>query len=71
MKLNIEGVDSNEYREIFSSYKNNNRLYRMKNGAYLDLKDKDIEQAFKLIDILNIYNDFDNMRITQITKLYT
>ena len=56
MKLNIEGVDSNEYRDIFSSYKNNNRLYRMKNGAYLDLKDKDIEQAFKLIDILNIYN---------------
>ena len=27
MKLNIEGVDSNEYRELFSSYKNNNRLY--------------------------------------------
>ena len=63
MKLNIEGVDSNEYRELFSSYKNNNRLYRMKNGAYLDLKDNDLEQAFKLIDILNIYNDFDNMKI--------
>lgn len=61
MKLNIKGLDSNEYREIFSSYKNNNRLYRMKNGAYLDLKDKDIEQAFKLIDILNIYNDFENI----------
>ena len=70
MKLNIEGVDSNEYREIFSSYKNNNRLYRMKNGAYLDLKDKDIEQAFKLIDILNIYNDFDNMKIPNNKAIY-
>ena len=70
MKLNIEGVDSNEYREIFSSYKNNNRLYRMKNGAYLNLKDKDIEQAFKLIDILNIYNDFDNMKIPNNKAIY-
>ena len=70
MKLDIDGVDSNEYREIFSSYKNNNRLYRMKNGAYLDLKDKDIEQAFKLIDILNIYNDFDNMKIPNNKAIY-
>ena len=70
MKLDIEVVDSNEYREIFSSYKNNNRLYRMKNGAYLDLKDKNLEQAFKLIDILNIYNDFDNMKIPNNKAIY-
>ena len=70
MKLDIEGVDSNEYREIFSSYKNNNRLYRMKNGTYLDLKDNDLEQAFKLIDILNIYNDFDNMKIANNKAIY-
>ena len=70
MKLNIKGLDSNEYREIFSSYKNNNRLYRMKNGAYLDLKDNDLEQAFKLIDILNIYNDFDNMKIANNKAIY-
>ena len=70
MKLNIEGVDSNEYIELFSSYKNNNRLYRMKNGAYLDLKDNDLEQAFKLIDILNIYNDFDNMKIPNNKAIY-
>ena len=70
MKLNIEGVDSNEYRELFSSYKNNNRLYRMKNGAYLDLKENDLEQAFKLIDILNIYNDFDNMKIPNNKAIY-
>lgn len=70
MKLDIEGVDSNEYIELFSSYKNNNRLYRMKNGAYLDLKDNDLEQAFKLIDTLNIYNDFDNMKIPNNKAIY-
>lgn len=70
MKLDIDGVDSNEYRDIFSSYKNNNRLYRMKNGAYLDLKDNDLEQAFKLIDILNIYSDFDNMKIPNNKAIY-
>ena len=35
----------------------------MKNGTYLDLKDNNLEKAFKLIDVLNIYNDFDNMKI--------
>ena len=70
MKLDIDGVDSNEYRDIFSSYNNNNRLYRMKNGAYLDLKDNHLEQAFKLIDILNIYNDFDNMKIPNNKAIY-
>lgn len=70
MKLDIDGVDQNEYRDIFSSYKNNNRLYRMKNGAYLDLKDNDLEQAFKLIDILNIYSNFDNMKIPNNKAMY-
>lgn len=70
MKLDIDGVDSNEYRDVFSSYKNNNRLYRMKNGSYLDLKDNHLEQAFKLIDILNIYSDFDNMKIPNNKAIY-
>ena len=70
MKLDIDSVDSNEYRDIFSSYKNNNRLYRMKNGAYLDLKDNNLEKAFKLIDVLNLYNDFDNMKIPNNKAIY-
>ena len=70
MNLDIKDVDKDEYRDIFSSYKDNNKLYRMKNGAYLDLKDNDLEQAFKLIDILNIYNDFDNMKIPNNKAIY-
>ena len=70
MKLDIDGVDSNEYRDIFSSYQNNNRLYRMKNGAYLDLKDNNLEKVFKLIEVLNLYNDFDNMKIPNNKAIY-
>ena len=70
MNLDIKDVDQDEYRNIFASYKDNNKLYRMKNGTYLDLKDNDLEQAFKLIDILNIYNDFDNMKIPNNKAIY-
>ena len=70
MKLDIDGVDLNEYRDIFSSYQNNNRLYRMKNGAYLDLKDNNLEKVFKLIEVLNLYNDFDNMKIPNNKAIY-
>ena len=34
MNLDIKDVDQDEYRNIFASYKDNNKLYRMKNGTY-------------------------------------
>ena len=70
MTLDIDGIDKNEYRQIFSSYKNNNRLYRLENGSYLDLKETNLEKAFKLIDVLNLYSDFDNMKIPNNKSLY-
>ncbi len=70
MKLDIDDVDKSEYRKIFESYKKGNRLYRLKNGSYLELKDNDLEKAFRLIDILNVYSDFDNMKISNNKAIY-
>lgn len=70
MDLNISGVDKIEYRRIFNSFKENKRLHRLSNGNYLDLKDENLEQALKLIDILGIYNDFENMKIPNNKAIY-
>ncbi|WP_042276556.1 DEAD/DEAH box helicase [[Clostridium] dakarense] len=70
MNLNIDGVDKIEYRRIFNSFKENKKLHRLSNGNYLDLKDENLVQALKLIDVLGIYNDFENMKIPNNKAMY-
>lgn len=70
MDLNIDGVDKIEYRRIFNSFKENKKLHRLSNGKYLDLKDENLVQALKLVDVLGIYNDFENMKIPNNKALY-
>ncbi len=70
LELNIDGIDSIQYRRIFNAYKENKRLYRLPSGNYLDLKDENLERSLKIIDSLGIYNDFDNMKIPLEKALY-
>lgn len=70
VELYIEGIDKNEYRRIFNSYKEKKKLHRLSSGGYLDLKNEDLITTFKLIDSLGIYIDFDNMKIPNNKSLY-
>lgn len=70
VELYIEGIDTNEYRRIFNSYKEKKKLHRLSSGGYLDLKNEDLITTFKLIDSLGIYIDFDNMKIPNNKSLY-
>ena len=63
MDFNIEGVSKIEYRRIFNSFKEKKSLHRLSNGNYLDLKNENLKEAFNLIDVLGIYNDFENIKI--------
>ncbi|RDY28983.1 DEAD/DEAH box helicase [Romboutsia weinsteinii] len=63
LDLDIFGVDKIEYRRIFNSYKENKKLHRLSNGSYLDLKDEHLVKAFDIIDILGVFNDFENIKI--------
>lgn len=70
MNLNIDGVDKINYKRIFNSFKENKKLYRLSNGNYLDLEDENLVKALKLIDVLGIYNDFENMKIPNNKAMY-
>ena len=68
--LDIDGINKNEYRRIFNSYKENKKLHRLSTGSYLDLKNKDLINAFKIIDTLGMYIDFDNMKVPNNKSMY-
>lgn len=70
LDLEIDGIDKNEYRRIFNSYKENKKLHKLSKGGYLDLNNKDLVDAFKMIDTLDIYIDFDNMKIPNNKSIY-
>lgn len=61
--LNIEGIDNNEYINIYESYKNKYKYHLMPDGSYIDLKNNDLEKIFQLIDVLGIYSDFQKIKI--------
>jgi len=70
LDLEIEGIDKNEYRRVFNAYKEKKKLYRISNGGYLNLQNKDLIDSFRLIDSLSIYFDFDNMKIPNNKAMY-
>lgn len=61
--LNIEGIDEDEYINIYESYKNKYKYHLMDDGSYIDLKGNNLEKIFQLIDILGIYSDFKKIKI--------
>lgn len=63
MDFNIEGINKVEYRRIFNSFKEKKSLHKLSNGSYLDLQNDNLKEAFNLIDVLGIYNDFENIKI--------
>ncbi len=68
--IHIKDIDSIEYKKIYNSYKENKKLHILSNKDYLDLEDKDFIKAFKIIDLLGMYNDFDNIKIPTEKVLY-
>ncbi|MEG1409099.1 MAG: DEAD/DEAH box helicase [Terrisporobacter sp.] len=61
--LHIEGIDKSEYGRVFESYKDNYKYHLRSDGSYIDLKDNDLQEIFKIIDILGIYSDFEKIKI--------
>ena len=68
--LNIDGIDKNEYANIFQSYKDNYKYHLMPDGSYIDLKGNDLEKIFQLIDILGIYSDFTKIKIPESKSIF-
>ncbi|MDO7206510.1 SNF2 helicase associated domain-containing protein [Paraclostridium bifermentans] len=67
--FNIGNINRKRYNEIFSAYKENKRLYRLKESIYLDLHNKDIQELLELIDTLGIPIEVDDFKVEN-SKLY-
>lgn len=66
----IGNLNKSRYKEIYNTYKENKRLYKLKDSIYLDLHDKEIRELLKLIDILGVSDEVDNIKVENNKALY-
>ncbi len=66
----IEGVDKKEYNNIINAFKANKRFYKLGNGSFINLEEKETKETFKLMQSLGFTNDLNNMKINSNKALY-
>jgi SNF2 family DNA or RNA helicase len=59
--FNIEGIENEELGEIFRGLKEKKRYYKLKNGSFLSLDNKEFNDVVDMLDYLDIdVRDFQN-----------
>jgi len=69
----IKGIDKSELKDLFDSFNEKKKYYKLKDGSFLPLDIPELEQIQELIDYLNInVNDFDKevIEIPKFRALY-
>ena len=61
--FNIEDINKNEYKDIILAFKENSKFYKLKNGNFLNLQEKETKDFFELLDNLDLVNNTDSSRI--------
>lgn len=62
-KFEIEGVNEKEYKGIINAFKINKRFYKLGNGSFVNLEDRETIEMFKLMESLGFTNTLDEMKI--------
>lgn len=70
MNFEIEGIDKKEYRKIYNAFKENKKAYRLPDGNYLDLTEEHLLKTLKLIDLLGVYNEMEDIKISPHKAFY-
>ena len=60
LNYNIGDVDSRDLRNIFESYKSNDRFYKTKDNKFIDFEDEGIKDFFNLIQVLKLNEDIED-----------
>jgi SNF2 family DNA or RNA helicase len=68
--FNLGNINKSRYKDIYNTYKENKRLYRLKESMYIDLHSKDIKELLELIDTLCVSDEVDNIKIESNKALY-
>ena len=67
--FNIDDIGKNEYKDALLAFKERKRFYKLKNGSFLDLEDKETKDLFELVENLNVSN-FDDSKIPFSKAMY-
>ncbi|EPZ59150.1 bacterial SNF2 helicase associated family protein [[Clostridium] sordellii ATCC 9714] len=70
ISFNIGKLNQSRYKDIYNSYKQNKRLYHLKESIYLDLHDEEIQNLFKLIDTLGFSGEGSSFKVNSNKALY-
>ncbi|WP_042273288.1 DEAD/DEAH box helicase [[Clostridium] dakarense] len=62
-KFKIDGVNEAEYKSIIDAFKVNKRFYKLNNGSFVNLEDKETREMFKLMESLGFINSINDMKI--------
>ncbi len=68
--FNIGKLDKRRYKEIYKTYKENKRLYKVRDSLYIDLHDKDTRKLLELIDALGVDSEIENVKVESNKALY-
>ncbi|WP_411680744.1 DEAD/DEAH box helicase [Clostridium thailandense] len=58
-RYNIEDIPKEEFRNIYESYKANNKFYKTRNNKFIDFQDEDIKGLMNLLEILEVDKNID------------
>ncbi|RDY27059.1 ATP-dependent helicase [Romboutsia weinsteinii] len=69
-KFEIEGVHESEYKSIIDAFKVNKRFYKLGNGSFVNLEDKETREMFKLMESLGFTSSMKDMKINSSKALF-
>lgn len=70
LEFDMEGISNNEYRKIYTAFKEGKKLYRLNDGSCIDLNAPKLKEGLEFIELLGLYNDFENLSISPSKVLY-
>lgn len=69
--FNIDGIDMSELSSIFRALKEKKKYYKLKNGAFLSLKNRELNHVFEMMDYLDMDSEEFNDGKLEIPKYRT
>ncbi|WP_042273197.1 DEAD/DEAH box helicase [[Clostridium] dakarense] len=68
--FSISDIDKDEYKDILLAFKEKSKFYKLKDGSFINLTQRETKDFFELIDNLDLINDMENKRVHASKGLY-
>jgi SNF2 family DNA or RNA helicase len=68
--FNIEDIDKDEYKGILLAFKEKSKFYKLKDGSFLNLEEKETKDFFELLENLDFIGNDDISKIHNSKILY-